>query len=388
MSKDVFRRRSLHGGALGLACLLVGLLFDRERFFQSYLLGFLPFASLSLGALALLLLHYVAGGEWGLVIRRILEAASRLFPLLALLFVPVAVGLPWIYEWVEPASDPVLAHKQGYLNATFFLARAVAYFGVWILIAKRLERLSRLSDEAGGRKVTERLQALSAPGLLVYGLTVTFAFIDWAMSIEPHWYSTIYGMRVMVSQVLSALVFSVLALHWLSKESPLREAIRPHHFHSLGNLILAFVMLWAYLAFSQYLIIWSGNLPEETAYYRNRTGGWEALLLALVLFHFAVPFLLLLSRAVKARPAVLASIAGMLLFLRFLDELWLVAPAFHPRELSLHWMDVASLVGVGGIWLWAFLGELPKMPLLPKSDVRFERAPGREVTPMEIHGAT
>jgi hypothetical protein len=208
------------------------------------------------------------------------------------------------------------------------------------------------------------------------------------MSAEPHWYSTIYGMRVMVSQVLSALAFSVVALHFLSRESPLREAIRADHFHSLGNLILAFVMLWAYLAFSQYLIIWSGNLPEETAYYRSRTGGWEVLLLALVLFHFAVPFLLLLSRAVKARPPVLASIAGMLLFLRWVDELWLLAPAFRPGEISLHWMDVAALIGIGGIWLWAFLGELPKMPLLPKSDVRFEGVLGRELTRREMHGAT
>jgi hypothetical protein len=355
-------------GAVAMALLLIGALFDRAQFFRSYLFAFSFWLAIPLGSLAILMLQYLTGGEWGWIIRRSLEAAARTLPLIALLFVPVLIGLPALYPWAQAehvAGDAVLQHKAGYLNVPFFVARALFYLGAWAALGFFLARWSQQQDDVSAR-ADQRLRRLSAPGLLLYFFTMTFAAIDWFMSIEPDWYSTIYGVLWIVNQGLTALAFAIVALALSEQRPPLAAYLRPNHFHDLGNLLLAFVMLWAYVAFSQYLIIWSGNLAEEIPWYIKRTaGGWRWIPPALIVGHFFLPFLLLLQRGVKQKSTKLACVAGAILVLRILDNYWLLVPGFGHAAAKVHWLDVAAIVGIGGLWCGAFLWQREKRPLLP-----------------------
>ena len=355
-------------GAVAMAALLIGALFDRPQFFRSYLFAFSFWLAIPLGSLAILMLQYLTGGEWGWIIRRSLEAAARTLPLIALLFVPVLIGLPALYPWAQAehlAGDSALQHKASYLNVPFFVARALFYLGAWATVGFFLDRWSRQQDDAPAR-ADQRLRRLSAPGLLLYFFTMTFAAIDWFMSIEPDWYSTIYGVLWIVNQGLTALAFAIVALALSEDRPPLATYLRPNHFHDLGNLLLAFVMLWAYMAFSQYLIIWSGNLAEEIPWYIKRTaGGWRWIPPVLIVCHFFLPFLFLLQRSVKQKSTRLAWVAGAILAMRILDNYWLVVPGFGPAAARVHWLDAAAIVGIGGLWCGAFLWQREKRPLLP-----------------------
>ncbi|PYT05037.1 MAG: hypothetical protein DMF60_13295, partial [Acidobacteria bacterium] len=304
---DQFQRRALIVGVAGVAVCALGAFFNLDQFFRSYLLGYVFWAGIALGCLAILMLQHMSGGAWGLVIRRLLEAATRTFPLLAVLFLPIAFGVRSIYIWAQPinANAPealkhALAHKAPYLNVPFFLGRAAFYFAAWILMAYFLNKWSLEQDRTKHRPITTKLQGLSAPGLVLYGLTVTFASIDWLMSLEPQWFSTIYGILVMGGQGLSAMAFIIAVAVLLTRYKPLSDVIKPSHMHDLGKLMLAFLMLWAYFSFSQFLIIWSGNLPEEIPWYvRRLQSSWKWVGLALVVLQFALPFVMLLSRDLK-----------------------------------------------------------------------------------------
>jgi hypothetical protein len=249
----------------------------------------------------------------------------------------------------------------------------VFYFTVWLALAYFLNKWSAEQDLAPSPSLKTRLRNLSGPGLVLWGLTITFASVDWVMSLEPHWFSTIYGAIFMVGQALATLAFVIIALMVLADREPFRDFLKPSHFHDLGNLMFAFVMLWAYVVFSQFLIIWAGNLPEETPWYvRRLNGGWGWIALSLVVFQFALPFLLLLVRENKRRIGVLASIAGIILAMRLLDLYWVVTPAFYQNRIHIHWMDVAAPVAIGGIWIAAFVWQLKKRPLLPSHEVSSE----------------
>jgi hypothetical protein len=240
---------------------------------------------------------------------------------------------------------------------------------VWLTYAYRLNRMSAVEDESGAPRLMRAFQRLSGPGLVVYGLTITFAAFDWAMSLEPEWYSTVYGMLWIVSQGLSSLAFAIAVLALLSDHPALARLAKPENFHDLGNLLLAFVMLWAYLAFCQFLIIWSGNLPEEISWYLNRMRhGWEWIAAALITFHFFVPFFLLLSRSKKRRIHRLAAIAGLVLLMRVVDTYWMITPAFYGNRVTLHWLDIFVLVGIGGVWIAVYARELMLRPLVPLHD--------------------
>jgi hypothetical protein len=374
---DRLQRRSLAVGLAVLLVCLVGAFANPVRFFQAYLLGYLFWVGIALGCLAILMLHHLVGGRWGFVIQRLLEAGTRTLPLMALLFVPLVLGLREVYVWARPEAvlaSELLRHKQPYLNGPAFFARAVVYFAIWIGAGSLLTMLSSRQDQgAGVEALTRRLQVWSGPGLLVYGVTVSFAAMDWVMSLEAEWFSSIYGVIFMVGQGLSALAFAILVGVLLSERQPLRGAMGAQQLHDLGNLLLAFVMFWAYIAFSQLLIIWSGNLPEEIPWYLNRLkGGWQYLAAGLILFHFALPFLLLLLRSAKRRAKVLVVIAAGILGMRLLDLFWLTAPAFHPARLAVHWLDLAVPIGLGGVWLAAFLFHLKRRPLLALHDPRFD----------------
>lgn len=355
--------RLLVVGGVALALCALGALADPTQFFRSYLLAYLFWLGIGLGCLPIVMLHNLSGGAWGLVIRGALESALRTVPLLALLFVPLVFGLHELYAWARPeavAADALLRHKSPYLNVPFFLVRAAVYFVAWIALAHYLNRWAIAQDLPADHPAARRLRRLSGPGLVAYGATMTFASIDWVMSLEPHWSSTMYGVLFTSGHVLAALAFAIAVTAVLLRH----QAVAPAHWQDLGNLLLAFVMLWAYFAFSQYLIIWSGNLPEEIPWYLHRlTHGWFVIAVSLVVLHFALPFLLLLSRDVKRRALVLAGVAGAVVCMRLVDTFWLVVPEFQPAGVRVHWMDVAAAVGIGGIWLALFSWQLARKPL-------------------------
>jgi hypothetical protein len=371
----VLRRspRALLGlGVLGLAVAGAGALTDRAQFFHSYLVAFMFWGGIAFGSFGLVALNHIAGGRWGIVIRRIGEAAMRTLPLVAVLFLPIALGLPHLYEWARPedvAHDALLLHKAPYLNVGFFLIRAAFYFTVWIVIARVLVRWSNEQDATGDPDYVRKFQLLGRGAIVLYALTMTFAGVDWMMSIEPHWYSTMYGLLVIAGQVLSAFAFSIAILTLLSQHDPVAAVATSERFHDLGKMLLAFVMIYAYFAFSQFLIIWSANLPEETPWYLKRiTGGWQYLAVALPAFYFFLPFFILLSRKLKQNARRLIIVAILLLIMRLADLYWFIMPAFSPGKFALHWMDVAAVVGVGGVWLAAFLFNLQGRPVLPLRD--------------------
>jgi hypothetical protein len=361
-------------GGILLAVCIVGGLRDGGEFFRSYLVAFLFWIGITLGCLALLMMQHLTGGNWALVIRRILEAGSRTLPLMAVAVLPLLAGMKSLYSWSQPGqSDPVIVAKHLYLNSGFFIARTIFYFACWFFLVYLLNKLSRAEDAGGNVSLWARIEGLSGGGLVLYGLTVTFASVDWVMSLEPRWYSTIYGLLFMVGQALAALAFSIMVLIWLSDRKPLSEVVRPSYFQDLGSFLLAFVMLWAYLEFSQFLIIWGGNLNEEIPWYiRRMQGTWGHIGLLLVLLNFALPFFLLLFRNVKRRTRSLLLVAGLVLLMRLVDMYWMVLPAFGGGDVRLTWMNVLLPFGMGGVWLAYFTWQLQQMPILPVHDPRME----------------
>ena len=377
------RRRALAVGALALVLCLIGIFTDHGQFFRSYLIAYMFWLGIPLGCLGIVMIHHLVGGTWGFVIQRSLESAIRTFPIMALLFLPLLFGLPDLFIWARPqtvAQDPVLLQKAAYLNIPAFIIRAAVYFAVWCALGFFLSRWSAEQDRSADPALTQRLQTLSGPGLVLYGLTVTFSAIDWLMSLEPHWYSTIFGMIFMVSHGLLGFSFVIGAAYFLSRRETLQQIVAPWVLQDLGNLLLAFVMLWAYLSFSQFLLIWVENLQHEIPWYLHRlTGGWAAIGLALIVMQFALPFVLLLSRAVKRNPGALGAVAGVVAVMHFIELFWFVAPTFHPDGFSLHWTTIVAPIGIGGVWLWGFLGCLKGHSLLPMHDPRF-------VAILEEHG--
>jgi hypothetical protein len=362
------------GAAVLAVCVAAGFA-EKTDFFRSYLIAFLFWIGVTLGSLALLMMQHLTGGRWALVIRRILEAGSRTLPLMAVAVLPLLGGMRTLYAWSRPGqTDPAVLAKAGYLNPRFFVARTVFYFAVWFLLTYLLNKWSKQEDAGeAGVPLWMRLEGLSGIGIVLYGLTVTFASVDWAMSLEPQWYSTIYGLLFMVSQALTALAFAVAILIWLSDRPPLSQVVRPAQFQDLGSFLLTFVMLWAYMEFSQWLIIWGGNLSEEIPWYIRRLEGvWGGIALLLILLGFFLPFFLLLFRDVKRRTRSLLIVAFLILLLRLVDMYWMVLPAFGGGAVRLTWMNVALPLGMGGIWFAYFLWQLQLLPILPAHDPRME----------------
>jgi len=359
-------------GLTALAICVVGAVSDFEQFLYSYLVAYLFWIGITLGCCAIVMIYHLTGGGWGVIVRRMLESGTRTIPLMAVLILPVLLGMTHLYVWAQPdavAGSELLQHKSSYLNPTFFWIRTIIYFTIWLTLAYFLNRWSEEQDRTAEPKLAKRLRSLSAPGILLYALTVTFASVDWIMSLEPEYFSTIYGMIFMVGQALAALAFVVVLAMILANRKPLSEAISKGRLNDLGNLLLAFVMLWAYVAFSQFLIIWSGNLPEEITWYIHRlTGEWATVAVLLIVFHFTLPFLFLLSRDVKRKKRRLLIVAAALLFMRLVDLFWLVKPAYSESSLSVNWMDFMTPIGVGGLWMATFIWQLKKRSLLPVND--------------------
>ena len=387
------QRALFAGAALFVVASVVAFLFGGAvQFFRSYLVGFFFVTGLAVGSLVWLMLGHMTGGGWAIMSRRIFEAATRTLPLCALLFIPIVVSLfvhpggHSLYEWSDPhhvAQDTVLQYKaKYYLNTPFFIVRGVFYFAVWLLLAYFMNKWSLQQDASGDPRIRRKMQDVSGPGILLFGLTVTFAAVDWGMSLEPHWFSTIYGLIAMAGWGLSALAFTITVASFLVREEPLADVYAPVHFHDWGKLLLAMVMLYAYFSFSQFLITWSGNLLEEIPFYLRRLrGGWQYVGLAMILFHFALPFALLLSRSLKRHAHTLRRVALLMLLMRVVDLVFLFAPASHqgPEQSSgIHPIDFVTMFGVTaglvGIWLYFFFAQLAKRPLVPLGEPNLEKA--------------
>ena len=369
-------RVALIAGLAATVLLVIGFFFaGRARWVQSYLVAHLYWLGLSLGCLFLLLLHHLVGGPWGFPIQRLLTAGSRPLFLLAPLFLPILLGAGMLYVWADPAvieADAALQAKAIYLNLPLFALRAVLYFAVWLVLAFVITRNAYRLDETGERRLARRSQRFSGPGLILLGLTATFAAVDWAMSLEPHWYSSIYGLLLVTGQVLVGLAFALAFLGLVCDRPALSWAMTSRATNDLGALLLAALISWIYALFMQFLIIWFADLPQEVTWYLNRMGGgWQWLLLAVVLLHFALPFGLILVHKGRWRVSSLAVISAMVVVAHFLYLYWLIMPAFSPQKPALHWLDLAAVVAVGGLWLAWFLTELGRHSLVPYRHPRY-----------------
>ena len=377
-----WQRNSLLVGVCGVLLAIVALLLDRQQFLRSYLFAYLYWTGMALGCLAILLMHHVVGGKWGMLIRRLCEAGARTLPFMVLLLLPVLFGIHILYPWARPEAlhDANIQSKAAYLNVPFFIGRAAIFFAIWFLYSHLLSKWSAEQDRTGDERLIGKMRAVSAPGLVIITLTTTFAFIDWIMSLEPHWFSTIYGAMFMIGEMLESFAFVIALVIILSKTSPLKEYTTPQHIHDLGNMMFAFMVLWAYLSFSQFIIIWAGNLPEEIPWYLSRLrGGWGWVALTIVIFHFAVPFGLLLFRGVKRREERLFRVCLLMIAIRLVDVYWITEPAFFGQHIRIHWVDFVTPLAVGGLWLAAFFGQLKSRPLLPIRDPRLQGAPRETV---------
>ncbi|HKQ71963.1 MAG TPA: hypothetical protein VJT73_21610 [Polyangiaceae bacterium] len=372
---DRLGRFGLIAGAAGAVATAALGFANPSQFLKSYLVAYVWVFGTALGCFAVMTLHHLSSGAWGLMIRRILEAASRTIPLLALAFVPIGLGLKTLYSWAGPE-----AHGHGfraaYLTPSGFIVRALVCFALWSGVALLFSALSLRQDKTGDPQIRKRMQRIASAAACVHVLCMTSCAIDWLMSLSPHWSSTIYGFYVIVGQVVAALAFIIVMSVFLAGRAPLEGRFRAEHFHDYGKLLLAFIMIWAYFSVSQFIIIWSGNLPEETSWYMGRmNGGWRWFSVLLVFSHFVLPFVLLLSRNLKRDRKRLARVAGMMLVVRWLDLYWLAAPAFSDRT-TIHPLDVTTAVGLFGLWFFVFTRQLKTRSLLPVNEPALKEALG------------
>lgn len=373
-----FQPVALGAGVLGLVASAIGFVVNREQFFRSWLPSYLFWFSIVAGSLAVLMLQYVTGGEWGLLIRRPLGAAARTMWVMLLGFVPVALGMKVLYPWANSAwagFHEVQHLKGAYLNQQFFFIRVGIYFLFFLGWAWRIRVLSLHFYESRSPYTELSRRKWAASGLVLVVLIMTFVATDWMMSTEPMWYSTMYGITFVVGCGLSAFAFVTFFLTRLAQTGAMKEVLRPTHLRDLGNLMLAFVMFYAYTSFSEYLLIWYANIHEEIPHYLVRQHGvWTFIALVLILFHFFLPFFMLLMRPIKDRPETIGVVTVIIIVMRYVAIYWLVAPSWYGEHFSYSWMDLASLVGIGGIWLWAFIGQLKGQTIIPIHETWVEEA--------------
>ncbi|MDA0206924.1 MAG: hypothetical protein O2795_16440 [Acidobacteria bacterium] len=366
--------KALLVGALGLAAAAAGFAMDSEQFYRSYLTGYLYWLAPTLGCLGWTMIYHLTAASWGVPARRIWESAGRTMPLMGILAIPVVMGMQTLFPWARPEAvdDALIQAKVAFLNEPFFLARVVFYVVLWSAIGILLSRWSLQQDTEGPQPAIRKLRALSGAGLVLMALSLTFFSVDFVMSLDPHWFSTIFGFLFAAADLLAAMAFTVLAVRFLEKTDSLKKLVNVNTYHDYGNLLLAFIMLWTYMNLSQFLIIWSGNTQEEAPWYLERMGdGWLVISQALIIFHFALPLLFLLTRWTKRNPSRLVFVAVWILVMRFVDLYWLTQPSMsHGGGVHLHWMDLAVLIGLGGLWVGFFAMHLKDKPLLAKNDPR------------------
>jgi hypothetical protein len=368
-------RNSLIIGIIALALSLIGYFIDSEQFFHSYLTAFTFWCTISLGGLFFVMIHYLTNATWSVVVRRIGENIMSLLPVMAVFAIPLLFGLGDLYHWSHSdivQTDHLLEGKSAYLNTTFFIIRMVVYFAFWILLS-RYYNLSIKQDLEHDDSLLRKAIKVSAPGMILFALTITFFAFDLLMSLDAHWYSTIFGVYVFAGSFLSLLSFMTLYIIFLRKKVALAETITPEHFRDLGKLIFAFLIFWGYMAFSQYFLIWYGNIPEETVWFLHRwDGNWKIISLILVFGHFVIPFFVLFPMEIKKNIPVMLTMSVWLLIMHWTDIYWLVMPSLHSHGIHLSWMDLTTMLGIGGIFIWRFLRITYSRPLVPVNDPRLE----------------
>jgi len=373
--------RSLAVGVVALLICIIGAPFSPVQFFRAYLAAYQFYLGIALGALAIFMLYQLTGGAWGFLIRRILEAATRTLPLLAILFLPIAIGLRFIYPWAQMIAGSELRYNHKYLNVPFSWVRAAVFFALWLAISAIFSLWSRQQDRTGEPHLPRKFRLLSAPGLIIYGVTITFASVDWVMSLQPEFHSTIFAPEFATGQLLTAHAFAVVVLAWLVRQPPLANIISRQTLNDVGNMLLTFLVLWAYMAFFEFMLSWIANLPAENAWFIPRAqDGWQWVAWAIFAFHFAVPFFCLLMRNIKRDPRLLSRVAALVFFMHLVFLYFQVMPAVSDApgvpgtHISTHWMDFLMPFGIGGIWLAYFLWQLSRFPVLPLHDLNRDEA--------------
>lgn len=363
---------ALVAGFIGIAGCIGAYLVDPTQFFFSYLTAFTFWASIGLGGLFFSMIHHLVDATWSVVLRRIIETLMYSLPVLLIFFIPVALGMSRLFHWTDStlvASDHLLQGKSGFLNTGFFLLRTLIYFGIWTFLALRLYRLSRRQDNGHDASITTTWRKISAPGMILFALTITFASIDWIMSLDAHWYSTIFGAYYFAGAAMSAMAITLIIVIFLHKNNVLRAAVTPEHYHDLAKLMFAFIVFWAYMAFSQYFLVWYANIPEETIWYKHRwEGSWKTISLIIVIGHFCVPFLLLITRAAKRSGNFLLFVAFYMLVMHYIDLYWLIAPNLHQHGAHFSWFDITTLLAIGGPFFWYFWTRFTSAPIVPLGD--------------------
>jgi hypothetical protein len=359
-------------GGIALAASVVGAIVWPKEFFSAWLVAYLFWLGMALGSTAILMMQYISGGRWGAAIRRPLEAAASNVPLMALAFIPLCFGFGYLYPWADPDKVAAIAQldfKKEYLNPTGVILRAAIYFVIWSFLSNRLVTWSRESDAAGwGEARASRIAVLSHAGILLWVLSMSLAAVDWAMSLEPIWFSHIYPLMITGAQILGAMTLAILVSARVADHKPVTTVLSPDRFHDLGKLLLAFTMIWAYFQLSQYIIMWGANLPEEAEWYIIRnSGGWAYVTLFLFIFHFIVPFSLLLSQTRKKKPMSLAMVAGLIFVMRYVDIYWWITPSIS-HEFFIHPLHLTTWLGIGGVWMWRYIGQLAAYPVLAVHD--------------------
>ncbi len=371
-----FGKIMLAAGVLGLLLSVVGYFTNSKQFYHSYLTAYCFWWTIVLGGLFFTLLHHLTGASWSVVLRRIPETLMATLPALAVLFIPLLFGLHDLYHWSHAdavAADALLAKKAPYLNSGFFIVRTIGYFVIWYLLARSLYKISLAQDHHPSDKQTHKMRRLSAPGMLLFALTLTFASFDWLMSLDAHWFSTIFGVYIFSGTVLAVISFVTLFALMLRTKGILKETITVEHYHDLGKLLFGFTVFWAYIAFSQYFLIWYANIPEETIWFQHRwQGSWKYVSLLIVFGHFVLPFLVLLGRAAKRNLKVMTFMGCWMLFIHWVDFYWLVFPNLHHHGIHISWMDFTSMLAVGGVTLWYFWRRLTAQALVPCNDPKLQ----------------
>src|SRR5579871_2219433 len=376
---------------IGQRSLIVGIIFTigaialaftrPDEFYRGYLLGYMDWLGVALGSMAIVMIRHLTGGGWGTVIRRVLGASMRTLPVLAVLFIPIIIGVlqhrnyPWLMP-LDVIQDPHIREhlekhafiKGAYLNSTGFIIRAIIYIAIWNLLSFLLSMWSKQTDKPGAPDNTKKFKSVAGPGLILYAFTISFAAIDWVMSLDPSWISTIFGLIILIGELLSAMCFAIVVESILVKYKPMSEMLTPDFVHDHGKWTLTFIMVWAYFSFSQWLIIWAGNLPNEITFYLKRiNGGWGYIAVFLALFHFCVPFVILLSRSFKRNIHKLVWLAVWLMFMRFVDLFWIIEPNFS-KTFTVTVSDIVASIAIGAFWFAYFFRNLGALPLLPKYD--------------------
>jgi hypothetical protein len=367
-----FGKTALITGIVGLILSFIGFIVNSGQFYYSWLVAFMFWASIGIGALFFTMLHHLVGARWSIVLRRISESIAWVLPFMVVFFIPVLLGLHDLYHWSHSdivAEDSLLQSKSSYLNVPFFIIRAVIYFGVWFILAMLLNKFSIQQDNQHSPELLTKMRRLSAGGMILFAATVTFSAFDWLMSLDAHWYSTIFGVYIFSGALVGILCFLTLIALYLRNRNILSDAITIEHYHDLGKLTFAFTVFWAYMAFSQYFLIWYANIPEETIWFLHRwEGSWKAVSLLLVFGHFIVPFFILITRSAKRNLAILKILVGWLFFMHFVDLHWIVLPTLHHHGLGISWIDITTIFGIGGIFCWLFWRKLSSRPLVPVGD--------------------